>query len=45
MCQGFTQNLGGLATCRALMGVFESGFVPGMNREPDSEGAPIADSC
>ncbi|KAL8953602.1 MAG: hypothetical protein Q9222_000528 [Ikaeria aurantiellina] len=29
MGQGFTQNLGGLATCRALMGLFESGFVPG----------------
>ena len=29
MGQGFTQNLGGLVTCRALMGFFESGFVPG----------------
>ncbi|CAL8580635.1 hypothetical protein XPA_006357 [Xanthoria parietina] len=29
MGQGFSQNLGGLATCRALMGLFESGFVPG----------------
>ena len=29
MGQGFTQNLGGLATRRALMGFFESGFVPG----------------
>ena len=29
MCQGFTQSLGGLAACRALMGFFESGFVPG----------------
>ena len=29
MGQGFTQDLGGLVTCRALMGFFESGFVPG----------------
>ena len=29
MGQDFTQTLGGLATCRALMGFFESGFVPG----------------
>lgn len=29
MGQGFTRNLGGLVTCRALMGFFESGFVPG----------------
>ena len=29
MCQGFTQSLGGLSACRALMGFFESGFVPG----------------
>ena len=29
MCQGFSQSLGGLAACRALMGFFESGFVPG----------------
>ncbi|KAL8819914.1 MAG: hypothetical protein Q9191_007628 [Dirinaria sp. TL-2023a] len=29
MGQGFTRNLGGLAACRALMGFFESGFVPG----------------
>lgn len=28
-CQGFSQDLAGLAICRALMGVFESGFVPG----------------
>ena len=30
MGQGFTHSLGGLATCRALMGFFESGFVPGL---------------
>lgn len=35
MCQGFTQNLGGLATCRALMGFFESGFVPGKRLTSD----------
>ncbi|MCJ1463803.1 hypothetical protein MMC07_002412 [Pseudocyphellaria aurata] len=29
MGQGLTQNFGGLVTCRALMGFFESGFVPG----------------
>lgn len=27
--QGLTQSFGGLVTCRALMGFFESGFVPG----------------
>ena len=29
MGQGFTHSLRGLAACRALMGFFESGFVPG----------------
>lgn len=35
MGQGLVGSFGGLVTCRALMGVFESGFVPGedeMNR-------------
>ena len=34
MCQGFSQNLAGLATCRGLMGMFESGFVPGKAFNP-----------
>ncbi|KEZ45652.1 hypothetical protein SAPIO_CDS2017 [Scedosporium apiospermum] len=27
-CTGFVKNMGGLAACRALLGLFESGFFP-----------------
>lgn len=28
ICQGIVQNLGGLVTTRALLGLFEAGFFP-----------------
>jgi MFS family permease len=29
MCQGFTQNFGGLVACRFLLGLTEAGLLPG----------------
>lgn len=37
--QGFTQSFEGLVVCRALMGFFESGFVPGKYLESASTDA------